>query len=116
MKLQDLPAVIDINITESLARFSNFEPMYVKYLKRFVDEPTYAALQESIAAHDLKGIETNAHTLKGVAGNLGLTALFNDFNDIVQAVRKGDEAKAYELCAVVAPKMQATRAALSQLD
>ena len=116
MKLQDLPAVIDINITESLARFSNFEPMYVKYLKRFVDEPTYAALQESIAAHDLKGIETNAQTLKGVAGTLGLTALFNDFNDIVQAVRKGDEAKAYELCTAIDPKKQATRAALSQLD
>ena len=116
MKLQDLPAVIDINITESLARFSNFEPMYVKYLKRFVDAPTYAALQASIAAHDFKGIDTHAHPLKGVAGNLGLTTLFNDFNAIVQAVRQGDEATAYELCAAVDPKMQATRTALSQLD
>lgn len=116
MKLQDLPAVIDINIQESLARFSNFEPMYVKYLKRFVDEPTYGALLESIAAHDLKGIETNAHTLKGVAGNLGLTSLFNGFNDIVQAARQGDEAKALELCAAIAPVVKATREALAQLN
>ncbi len=116
MKLQDLPAVIDINITESLARFSNFEPMYIKYLKRFVSEPTYDALQASIAAHDLKGIENNAHTLKGVTGNLGLTTLFNDFHAIVQAVRAGDEAQALELCAAVDPKVQAVRAALAQLD
>lgn len=116
MNLQELGTVVDIDIKGSLERFSNFEPMYIKYLKRFLTEPTYAALQEAIAAKDFKGIETQAHTLKGICGNLGFTTLFKMFNDVVQAVRSGDNDKAISLCADAAPEVERIRAAISQLD
>ena len=116
MNLQELGTVIDIDIKGSLERFSNFEPMYIKYLKRFLTEPTYAALKEAIAAQDFKGIETQAHTLKGICGNLGFTTLFDMFNKVVQAVRAGDNDLALKLCAQAEPEVQKVCDAIAQLD
>ena len=116
MTLQELKAEIDIDIDGSLARFSNFEPMYLKYLKRFINEPTYEALEKAVQEQDFKGIESGAHTMKGIAGNLGLTALVSDFNNIVKQVRAGNNEEALKLCAEVAPKVAQARAAISKLN
>lgn len=116
MKLQELRNVIDIDVDGSVARFSNMEAMYLKYLKRFITEPTYDALLEAVANQDYKGIEIAAHTLKGICGNLGLNTLFNDFNDIVKAVRSEDNALAISLCEQIQPKIAQTRDALATLD
>lgn len=116
MTLQDLQSLIEIDVAGSLARFSNYEPMYLKYLKRFLTEPTYDALLSAVAARDFKGIESAAHTLKGISGNLGLTALLHDFDDIVQSVRAGNNEEAIEKCQAIEPKVQAVRDAISQLD
>ena len=116
MTLNDLQGLIDIDVAGSLARFSNFEPMYLKYLKRFVTEPTYDALKDAIAAQDFKGIESSAHTLKGIAGNLGLTALYHGFDEIVQDVRAGRNDAALQKCAEIDPKVIAVRQAIAQLD
>lgn len=116
MKLQDLSSLIDIDIQGSLARFSNFEPMYIKYLKRFNTEPTYAALKEAVNNKDFGAIETTAHTLKGIAGNLGLNTLYRDFNAIVQAVRAQEQDKALILCAEIDAKVEQVKQAIAQLD
>lgn len=116
MKLQELDSHIEIDLKGALARFSNMEAMYLKYLRRFNDEPTYAQLLEAVSKQDFKEIETTAHTLKGIAGNLGLTALFIDFDEIVKAVRAGDNAKALDLCAQISPKVEATRKAIAEIE
>lgn len=116
MNLQDLSTVIDIDIQGSLARFSNFEPMYIKYLKRFNTEPTYDALKAAVEAKDFGAIETSAHTLKGIAGNLGLNNLYTSFNSIVQAVRAQEHDKAITLCHEVDVQVEQVKAAIAQLD
>lgn len=116
MKLQDLSAIIDIDIQGSLARFSNFEPMYIKYLKRFNSEPTYDALKQAVENQNFAEIETTAHTLKGIAGNLGLNTLYKDFNLIVQAVRSSNNDEALALCKEIDPKVEIVRNAIAQLD
>ena len=116
MNLQELRNVIDIDIDGSLARFSNMEIMYLKYLKRFINEPTYETLQGAVASQDFATIETAAHTLKGICGNLGLNTLFNDFNNIVKAVREHNNDLALHLCSEIEPKIAQTREALLQLN
>lgn len=116
MTLQELRNVIDIDVDGSLVRFSNMEAMYLKYLKRFINEPTYETLLSAISAQDFASIETAAHTLKGICGNLGLNSLFNDFNAIVKAVREHNNELALQLCDEIAPKIAQTREALSQLN
>ena len=55
------------------------------------------------------------HTLKGICGNLGLTTLFNTFNEIVQCVRSGRNDEAIALCNSVHPEVVKTREAIAQL-
>lgn len=116
MTLNELPSHIEIDIQGSLARFSNFEPMYLKYLKRFNTEPTYDELLNAVKAQDFKGIEVAAHTLKGIAGNLGLTALCTGFDKIVKAVRAGNNELALKLCSDIEPKVNLVRETLAKLD
>lgn len=116
MTLQELSSHIDIDIAGSLARFSNYEPMYVKYLKRFNTEPTYDDFVAAVNSADFGKLEVTAHTMKGIAGNLGLTALFNDFNDIVGAVRSGKNDDALSISRNVFSKVDDVRKAIAGLD
>lgn len=116
MNLLELDSHIEIDLQGALARFGGMQPMYTKYLKRFVEEPTYAQMLEAVANKDFKEIETTAHTLKGIVGNLGLTALFQGFDNIVKAVRAGENDKAIELSNAIREKVDLTRKVLAELD
>lgn len=78
---------LSINHDEILRRFSGNEGIFLKFLKRFPDEPTFADLQKAAAENDFAKIETTAHTLKGIAGNLGINSVFDTSADLVNAVR-----------------------------
>lgn len=116
MTLQELRNVIDIDVDGSLARFANMEAMYLKYLKRFNTEPTLDSLDAAVAAGDFGALETTAHTLKGICGNLGLNTLFNGYNDIVKAVREQRNDDALKLVEAIKAEVSKTRDAIAQLD
>lgn len=85
MKLEDLAKKINVDIKASLARFSGMESLYIKFLKKFKDEKSYKELEEGVKKGDLNAIKTSAHTLKGVAGNLGLTGVYEKVVKILEA-------------------------------
>ena len=88
MDLKELATHIDLDLAGSLKRFSNMEPLYKKYLKKFVAEPTFATFLTDIKdPSNLEAIEVSAHTMKGICGNLGLKTLFDNYNAIVSDVR-----------------------------
>ena len=51
-------------------------------------DPTYFSLVEAVEKKDYSLIEREAHTLKGVAANLGLDSLRYASDGLVQAVRR----------------------------
>ena len=53
-----------------------------------------------------------AHTLKGICGNLSLTALFSLFTRQVAALRRGDLEEAQTLMAQISPAYTAAVAAI----
>ena len=116
MQLDELSEYINIDIKGSLERFSNFEPMYIKYLKRFNQEHTFDAFELSIRDNNLEEIENTAHTLKGICGNLGLSDLFDVYNDIVQAVRSHENDKIGQLAQRAIADTLKYREILSKLD
>lgn len=65
----------DYGIT--MARFINNEEMYMKFLDKFFEDDSISRLHTALEGNDLKGAFEAAHTLKGVAGNMGLTPLFD---------------------------------------
>lgn len=84
MELQQL----GMDVTGALERFVNNEALYVKFLKKFLDDPNMDALIKSISLHDYENALKYAHTLKGVTGNLGLTTLYLPLTDMVTCFRK----------------------------
>lgn len=70
--------------------FSGNIALYKKFLLKFADDSTFNSLCEAVQKKDSKAIEMAAHTLKGVAGNLGLDSLSNLSSDIVSSIRSGN--------------------------
>lgn len=90
MTLQEFSEKTEMDLRGTLERFANMEPMLVKFLKKFAEDPSFQELSQAVADKDYLIIERSAHTLKGVAGNLGFQSLFHINQEIVDAVRAGN--------------------------
>ena len=78
------------DIGQTLQRFMNNEGIYVKFLGKFLDDPSFKGLEESMDRKDYEEALKQAHTLKGVAGNLGLTPIFKAAEIMVAKFRGND--------------------------
>ena len=72
-----LASAHQIDLPAALHRLGGSTKAYARFLQRFVeDHPRQLAeLRASVAAHDFKAGARVAHTLKGLAGTLGITPL-----------------------------------------
>lgn len=91
-ELRELGADID----EALDRFMKNEALYKRMLGKLPAHIEKLEVLSFIEAGDNKTALENAHTLKGVTGNLSLMPLFEAYTDIVALFRaeKPREAKA----------------------
>lgn len=78
-------------------RFCGNEKLLEKFVVKFLQDPTYKNLEGSVSEEDRRGIEMNAHTLKGVAGNLGFCILQSVCADLVDCIRSGNDEQIPEL-------------------
>lgn len=83
-----MDAGLDLN--GALDRFMNNEALLERFLAKFPADPNHDRLTAAIAAGDKEGALTAAHTLKGVCGNLSMTALFELLTRQVAAFRADD--------------------------
>ncbi|MCR4926266.1 MAG: Hpt domain-containing protein [Clostridiales bacterium] len=79
----------NFDVDGTLERFAGNFLLLNKFLVKFLDDKSYEGFKNAIAANDYQAAEATIHTLKGVAGNLGLTDLFNISNDILTQIRQG---------------------------
>lgn len=92
-----------VDVAAGLGRFMNNETLYMKFLNKFPDEPTYHKLKESLEAGDTPEAFRQAHTLKGVCGNLSLTVMAEWTEKLTELLRNKEtltqeeqaQAKAY---------------------
>ena len=68
-------------------RFAGNTVLYEKYLRKFKEDTHYEAVKSTFAAGDYETLLKEAHTLKGVAGTLGLLDIYQTSSDIVTALR-----------------------------
>lgn len=90
MENQEILEEIGIDLDSTLSRFGGNQALLLKFLKRFPEDPNFPAIGQAMELGDLQEVERAAHTLKGVAGNLGMAGLFGLCNDMVQKVRRGE--------------------------
>lgn len=88
MNLQELYNKIDSDYTIVLARFCNEESLLNRFVRSFPADPTYQSLADAVMSNNNAGIEIQAHTLKGVAGNLGFNKLQDACSEVVSCIRQ----------------------------
>ena len=68
--------LIYINEAEALKRLGGNKALYSKLLKRLIDDMPNHDISKCIAGGDMKTAQAEAHTVKGMAANLSLTAAY----------------------------------------
>lgn len=89
-ELQELGADVDDAMQRFMNKASLYERMLLKLPATMKDKP----VMEFIEAGDIKTAIENAHTLKGVLGNLSVTPLYKAYTDIVTLLREDNPEKA----------------------
>ncbi|NCD04743.1 MAG: Hpt domain-containing protein [Spirochaetia bacterium] len=78
------------DINGALDRFLNDKDLYYECLSMFVEDQNFAALKLHINDANQKKPFSYVHTLKGVAGNLGISPLFESLSELCEALRNNE--------------------------
>ena len=98
MKLEELYQKIGGDLETVMKRIPS-EAMIGKFVRKYANDPTYNRLTAAVEAKNWKDAFLAAHTLKGVAQNLGLQKSASALTEAVRgAVPLTDESLFEEVC------------------
>jgi len=104
------------NYDDAMSRMMKEERM-VKFLKMFLRDNSYEQLIAGVEAGDAKLAFSGAHTLKGVAANVGLITLAEQASQITEALRGADTVDAaVPMVDAVKKAYETAKTAIEQLD
>lgn len=86
MNLKELYDAIGGNYQETISRLPS-EGMIQKFVLKYEKDPTYAELEKALAEKDWETAFRAAHTLKGVAQNLGFESLYKPVFSLTEQLR-----------------------------
>ncbi len=81
----------------TMERFMGSEETYREFLDMLFDDDNLANLGEAIESGNLDMAFEAAHTLKGVAGNMGLKRLYAAVCDMVDPLRRREQRNDYDV-------------------
>ncbi len=116
----DFPAVEGLDSADGLRRVGGNNKLYMKLLRQFASQQADAVgqIRAALATHDTENATRLAHTLKGVAGNLGAGPVQAAVTAVEKLLRDGSPADAInpalgQLAAVLDPLLARIRAGLA---
>lgn len=86
-----------IDYENAVRRFAGKKELYEKYLAQFAEDDHMAKAMEALKKKDYQDLLEQVHTLKGVVGTLGMTALFQACSKVVDAIRADKTSNMEEL-------------------
>lgn len=87
--MEELYKAAGIEYEKGLERFMGNAALYQKFLDKFLYDGSFEEFREGFEIGDLVMAEKAVHTLKGTAGNLSMTTLFQAADQAVKAIRAG---------------------------
>ncbi len=88
MSARDFYESIGENYGETFSRFGS-EALIEKLVAAYAQDRTFESLERAIENGDVKSAFVSAHTLKGVAANLGFSNLAKVASEITEILRRG---------------------------
>ena len=92
---KEIFAAYGVDYDATLRRFAGNMVLYLRVLGMLPNDKSLEKLGAAIDSGDLDKAFEAAHTLKGVAGNLGLTPLLEAVHTIVEPLREREERSDY---------------------
>jgi CheY-like chemotaxis protein/HPt (histidine-containing phosphotransfer) domain-containing protein len=113
----DLPAIEGVDGADGLARVAGNARLFRSLLEQFAGKQSGAAVEIAgeLERGDHRAAERIAHTVKGVAGNLGIRRIHASAEKLERALRDGDAstpAALKEFALLLGPQVEAIRRAL----
>lgn len=76
-----------MDVDTTVKRFMGNEALYLKFLYKYQNDQSVVSIQQHINDQNAEEAFKSAHTLKGVAANLGLDPIAQHASDIVELLR-----------------------------
>ena len=113
---KEIFATYGVDYDATLRRFAGNMALYLRVLGMLPNDKSLEKLGAAIDSGDLDNAFEAAHTLKGVAGNLGLTPLCEAVHTIVEPLRAREKRSDYvELYTAVQAEYQKAEAFVETL-
>lgn len=85
--------ILEGDYEEVITRLKN-EERVKKFALKFLEDPSFKLLLESMEKHDVDEAFRAAHTIKGICQNLGFTKLYHFCAQMTEALRAKNEEEA----------------------
>ena len=79
------------DVATTLKRFMGNETIYLKFIMKFLDDKNYEAIKDGLMQNDYEKAFTGAHSLNGVAGNLGLNPVYEAASEMSELLRNAKD-------------------------
>ncbi len=87
---------LGVNVEEGLKRLNNNEKLYRRLLGSFVKAISVNYVGVDFDSADCQSAIEKTHTIKGTAGNLSITPIYEAYSQIVDLLRTGKPEEARE--------------------
>lgn len=91
MNMTETLEALGVDVAATLNRFSNNAPLLEKFVRKYPQDGTFQQIIAAMNERDHRGLENAAHTLKGLAANMGFAKLSKECDVIVKALRGGEQ-------------------------
>lgn len=90
MNLKEVYEKTGGDFTDVMSRLMT-EERVLKFVRRFPEDPSFNELRAALDSGNTETAFRAAHTIKGIAQNLGFTALYKASDELTEALRPGSE-------------------------
>ncbi len=100
--LSELEA-LGVDTQDALKRFSGNSSLFIRMIGKFPASTEDLEVLSFMKEGDYATAVSNAHTLKGITGNLSITPLYNAYTEIVNCLRANEPDKALNVLEDILP-------------
>ncbi len=103
MTLLEELKTLGVNVEEGLKRLNGNEKLYTRLFGSFLKTLNANAVTADFDSSDYTEIIEKTHTIKGTAGNLSVTPLYETYSEILGLLRSGKPEEAKPLLEKILP-------------
>ena len=116
MNIQEFYDSIDESYENVSSRMMGNQKLVEKFVRKFLDDPTYGQIKEAVDKMDYDEILRTTHTMKGIASKLEFTHLQQNSAKAVDMIRAGQREEVLPVIGEIEKEYQKVIEQIQKLD